>query len=62
MFNTEGNCDWCNRHRLLIRHDYIDGKYNHSCESCNDLAKIDVRLFNTDEIALRNKMAESLHS
>lgn len=59
MFNTEGNCDWCNKRSLLIRHEYIDGKHHHSCESCNDMAKIDVSLFNTDELALRNKVAGS---
>jgi hypothetical protein len=59
MLNNEGSCDWCNKHSILIRHEYIDGKFHHSCESCNDLAKIDVNLFNLDEIAQQNKMAES---
>jgi len=47
---------------MLIRHDYVDGKYHHSCESCNDMAKIDVNLFNIDEIALRNKAAVSIRA
>lgn len=62
MINTEGNCDWCNRYSMLIRHDYVDGKYHHSCASCNDMAKIDVNLFNIDEIALRNKAAVSIRA
>ncbi|WP_413284397.1 hypothetical protein [Vibrio sp. MA40-2] len=59
MSSIEGNCDWCNKRSLLTRHEYVDGKCHHSCEECNDLARIDVSLFNTDEIALRNKLAES---
>lgn len=59
MFNIEGVCDWCNKHSLLIRHDYVDGKSHHSCESCNDYATIDVSLFNRDEIAHRNKIAQN---
>jgi len=62
MFNTEGYCDWCNKRSLLTRHDYIDGKYHYSCETCNDLAKIDVNLFNTDEIRSRNKIKHNYQS
>ena len=58
MSSIEGICDWCNNRSSLTRHEYVDGKCHHSCEECNDLARIDVSLFNTDEIALRNKLAE----
>lgn len=60
MSYSEGICNWCNRRSLLIRHDYVDGKFHHSCESCNSIAILDVSQFNRDELAQRSKMAESL--
>ncbi|NLS11355.1 hypothetical protein HGP28_00455 [Vibrio sp. SM6] len=59
MFNTEGICDWCKKNGLLARHDYIDGKHHYSCPHCHDIAKIDVRQFNLDEIALRAKLSHA---
>ncbi|WP_375753879.1 hypothetical protein [Vibrio sp. HN007] len=59
MFKTEGSCDWCKKQSLLIRHDYVDGRFHHSCEDCQDLAKFDVNLFNIDELALRKHATEA---
>ncbi len=49
MFTIEGVCDWCKKPSMVMRHEYLDGKSNYSCEECNDIAKIDVRLFNLGE-------------
>jgi|GEM_PF-846895 len=58
MYDNKGLCDWCNKLSLLIRHDYVDGKCHYSCASCHDLATLDVRLFNKDELALRGRHGE----
>lgn len=50
MYTTEGVCDWCSKLSFLTKHEYIDGKCNHSCEECNELARFDVRLFNNAEM------------
>lgn len=55
MFTIEGTCDWCKRPRMLTRHDYLDGKCHHACQECNDIAKIDVRLFNIGEQQMRER-------
>ncbi len=55
MFTIEGVCDWCKTTSLLTRHEYIDGKAHHSCEKCNELARLDVRQFNLAEQAMRER-------
>ncbi|PWI34027.1 hypothetical protein DI392_07450 [Vibrio albus] len=55
MFTTQGVCDWCKKAAQVTRHDYIDGKYHHSCEDCQERAKLDVRQFNLEEVDLSNK-------
>ncbi|WP_216613471.1 hypothetical protein [Vibrio sp. 99-8-1] len=45
---------------LLARHDYIDGKYHFSCASCHDIATLDVRLFNKDELTLNGSRYDSM--
>lgn len=32
MFTEEGTCDWCKKPSFVTRHDYVDGKYHHSCQ------------------------------
>lgn len=59
MFNTEGTCDWCKEPKMVMKHNYVDGKHHHSCETCNDIATLDVRLFNIDELALRSRSSQS---
>ncbi|MGX9415919.1 hypothetical protein ACXJY6_07500 [Vibrio sp. RC27] len=51
MFTIEGVCDWCNQPNYLTKHHYVDGKCHHSCEDCNELARLDVRQFNLAELA-----------
>ncbi|TPA28369.1 hypothetical protein DXJ84_08300 [Vibrio parahaemolyticus] len=58
MFTEEGTCDWCKKTSFVTRHDYVDGKYHHSCQACYDMAKIDVRLFNQGEMQMRERMAQ----
>ncbi|WCE30974.1 hypothetical protein [Vibrio sp. SCSIO 43137] len=58
MFTKEGVCDWCNKLSLLTRHDYVDGKCHFSCAQCNDMARLDVRLFNRDELALNGRSSD----
>ncbi|MGP8304769.1 hypothetical protein [Vibrio sp. YIC-376] len=58
MFTVEGTCDWCKKTALITRHDYLDGKHNHSCKSCYDMAKIDVRLFNQGELQMLQRMTQ----
>ncbi|EQM50075.1 hypothetical protein D051_5521, partial [Vibrio parahaemolyticus VPCR-2010] len=53
-----GTCDWCKKPSFVTRHDYVDGKYHHSCQACYDMAKIDVRLFNQGEMQMRERMAQ----
>ncbi|TON96893.1 hypothetical protein CGH46_25420, partial [Vibrio parahaemolyticus] len=36
MFTEEGTCDWCKKPSFVTRHDYVDGKYHHSCQACYD--------------------------
>ncbi|EGQ8120837.1 hypothetical protein DDN79_01355 [Vibrio cholerae] len=55
MFSVEGICDWCKQPKLLTRHEYVDGKAHHSCENCNEFARMDVRQFNLAEMAFREK-------
>ena len=55
MFTIEGICDWCKKPSLLTKHEYIDGKCNHSCQECHDLASLDVRQFNIAELQQREK-------
>ena len=55
MFTEEGTCDWCKKPSFVTRHDYVDGKYHSSCKSSYDIAKIDVRLFNQDELQMRER-------
>ena len=57
IFNIEGTCDWCKQSRQLTKHEYIDGKAHYACQSCNDLARMDVRLFNLAEIAQQERQA-----
>ncbi|WP_350225803.1 hypothetical protein [Vibrio parahaemolyticus] len=58
MFTEEGTCDWCKKPSFVTRHDYVDGKYHHSCQTCYDMAKIDVHLFNQGEMQMRERMAQ----
>ncbi|WP_217510413.1 hypothetical protein [Vibrio metschnikovii] len=55
MFTMIGVCDWCKLSNQLTKHEYIDGKAHYSCPNCHDLARMDVRLFNLDEIASRER-------
>lgn len=59
MFTIEGICDWCKQPKLLIKHEYIDGKSHHSCKSCNEFARMDVRQFNIAEQAFRDRQSLS---
>ncbi|MGF1754589.1 hypothetical protein L4C33_13440 [Vibrio makurazakiensis] len=59
MFTIEGTCDWCKQPKLVIKHDYIDGKYHHACKDCNDFAVIDVRQFNIGEMEMRAKLSQA---
>ncbi len=58
VYEIEGICDWCKKPSFLTRHNYIDGKYHHSCEKCNDLARLDVRQFNLAEQQLIDRREE----
>ncbi|RJX72958.1 hypothetical protein DZ860_07340 [Vibrio sinensis] len=60
MFTIEGLCDWCKKPSLLTKHEYIDGLCHHSCKSCYDLATLDVRQFNIEEIQQRERQAQSM--
>ncbi len=55
MLSIIGVCDWCKQSHSLIKHEYIDGKANYSCQACYPLAKSDVRRFNLDELASRQR-------
>ncbi|MCK6265092.1 hypothetical protein KP803_17575 [Vibrio sp. ZSDE26] len=59
MFSTEGTCDWCKKPSVLTQLNYIDGKSNHSCEDCIELATLDVRQFNIAE--QRQMERQSVH-
>ncbi|QIA63031.1 hypothetical protein GT360_05650 [Vibrio astriarenae] len=54
-----GQCDWCKESRRVSKLEYVDGKHHHSCKECMSLAKIDVRLFNLDELAQRAKTQQA---
>lgn len=53
-----GQCDWCRESRRLSRLEYVDGKHHHSCQECLYLAKIDVNLFNQEELVQRAKLSQ----
>ncbi|USD64129.1 hypothetical protein [Vibrio sp. SCSIO 43136] len=55
MYTIEGICDWCKQPGMLTRHQYVDGKSHCSCHHCNDLAKLDVRMFNQAELEQRQQ-------
>lgn len=59
MFTIEGVCDWCKKPSLVKKHDYLDGKCNHACKECNDIATIDVRQFNIGEMEMRTKLSQA---
>ncbi|CAH0525821.1 hypothetical protein [Vibrio hippocampi] len=59
-FSIAGVCDWCKKPSMVTKHEYVDGKCNHSCQECNDIATLDVRQFNLEELAIRAKHAETL--
>ena len=59
MFTIEGVCDWCKKLSMVTKHEYIDGLCHHSCEECNDIAKLDVRQFNAAEIQQQEKDTRS---
>ncbi len=61
MFTIEGICDWCKQRGLLEKHVYVDGKCHYSCKNCHQYALIDVRQFNLDELAARQKSAFQQH-
>ncbi|WP_117234708.1 hypothetical protein [Vibrio maerlii] len=56
MFDKHGICDWCGRLAKVAQHKYIDGLSHQSCESCYDLAKIDVKQFNIGELEARARL------
>ncbi|MEH0666094.1 hypothetical protein H4F18_00335 [Vibrio scophthalmi] len=60
MFTIEGVCDWCKKPSLLTKHDYVDGKYHHSCKECFEYATLDVRQFNLAELRQRERLSHSL--
>jgi len=49
MFRTEGVCDWCKKRAMVTKLSYIDGKSNYACQSCNEIAKMDIRLYNLEQ-------------
>ncbi|PMH46895.1 hypothetical protein BCU68_00985 [Vibrio sp. 10N.286.49.B3] len=55
MLKQEGICDWCKQHNYVMRHDYLDGLFHHSCQNCNECATHDVRQFNNEEQEERDK-------
>jgi hypothetical protein len=57
MFTIQGVCDWCKQPSYLAKHEYIDGKYHHSCQSCNEHARLDVRQFNLALLADQQRAA-----
>ncbi|MDN2481401.1 hypothetical protein ACPV5L_14370 [Vibrio astriarenae] len=58
MKSHYGQCDWCKELRHVGKLEYIDGKHHYSCDECLSLAKIDVRLFNRDELTQRSRLEQ----
>lgn len=56
MFSIEGICDWCKKPAVLTKHDYIDGKCHYACKECNEVARLDVRMFNLEELAAASQL------
>jgi hypothetical protein len=62
MPTIEGICDWCKRPAFLTKHEYFDGKCHYSCQSCNEVARLDVRQFNLAEQAAQQRASHRFSS
>ncbi|MBF9000110.1 hypothetical protein [Vibrio nitrifigilis] len=59
MTSKHGVCDWCKRSGLLTKHEYFDGKAYYACHSCDEHARMDIRQYNLEEMAYRQKLAQA---